>query len=437
MKKAIINVRLYDYEQYIENGYIIYDDKIISVGKMEDFVDDEYQIKDGSGEWLLPSFVVGHTHIYSTFARGWSPDFNPKNFQDILDQLWWKLDKHLDNQATYYSGIVHAIDALKNGVTTIIDHHASGKDISGSLTMLKNSVIDTVGLRGLFCFETSDRFNVDEAIQENVNFLKSPLNKTSMVSGHFGLHASMSLSEATLKKVSKVLNQEPIHIHVAESELDEADALKKYNQRIIDRLARHNLLTEDSIITHGLFMNDEEIALLKKHKCVVALNVTSNMNNAVGLPNYLKLKKHGVPVILGNDGLSTTIATEYLTILYAMHLKERSPTAFGLEDLLSIIKNTYAYVSKRLNTKLGKLQSGYQADFMLVPYAAPTPIDASNAFGHLVYGLMHSFKPKSVYINGVEKVSNYTVSKHLMNKYKEASHVSTKLWKRIRNEEEL
>ncbi len=432
MAKAITNVRIYDYHQYIDNGYVVFDDTIIEVGEMADFQVKGYEIIDGSGKWLLPAFVVGHTHIYSTFARGWITDFNPKNFQDILEQMWWKLDRSLNNKATYYSGIVHAVDALKNGVTTVIDHHASGADITGSLNALKKSVTDKVGLRGLFCFETSDRFDVLAAINENIQFLTN--NNTKMVGSHFGLHASMSLSEDTLKRVSKVIKHHPIHIHVAESDIDQKDALNKYNERVIHRLARHKLLNKDSIITHGLYMDEAEMDLVKKHQCVVALNVSSNMNNGVGLPNYHALKAKEIPVILGNDGLSTSISSEYLTLLYAMHLKDASPNRFTLNDIQKIMHDTYRYVSRRLGVQLGKIDKDYQADFLLVPYTPPTPIHSENALGHIFYGLLSNFKPESVYINGVQKVSNYRVSESLESMYKEALKVSENLWETIRNE---
>ena len=123
--KAIINARIYDYENYIENGYVVFDKKIVKVGKMSEFKNDGYNIIDANGQLLLPNFVCAHSHIYSIFARGLSLPFNPKNFQEILDQMWWKLDSQIDNEITYYSGIAAGSEFLLNGVTTIIDHHAS------------------------------------------------------------------------------------------------------------------------------------------------------------------------------------------------------------------------------------------------------------------------------------------------------------------------
>ena len=141
MKKAIINAKIYDFATFLDNGFVIFDHVINQVGAMENFVDEGYEIIDARGALLMPGLVCGHTHIYSKFARGLSLPFNPKNFQEILDQMWWKLDRHIDNETSYYSGIVAAADFLRDGVTTIIDHHASGKEIAGSLASLKLSLI--------------------------------------------------------------------------------------------------------------------------------------------------------------------------------------------------------------------------------------------------------------------------------------------------------
>ena len=160
-----------------------------------------YEVIDGNGQLLLPNFVCNHAHIYSIFARGLALPFNPHNFQEILDQMWWKLDSQIDNGITYYSGIAAGSEFLLNGVTTIIDHHASGTDIIGSLDSLKKALANTLHLRSILCFETSDRYPIKDCINENIRFMNR--NHSEHVSGLFGMHASMSLSNESLKLISK------------------------------------------------------------------------------------------------------------------------------------------------------------------------------------------------------------------------------------------
>ena len=171
---------------------------------MKSFKNDVYQLIDAKGQMLLPNFVCAHSHIYSIFARGLALPFNPKNFQDILDQMWWKLDSQIDNEITYYSGIAAGSEFLLNGVTTIIDHHASGTEIIGSLTSLKKALNNTLHMRSILCFESSDRYPIKDCVKENMSFANK--NHTEFVSGLFGMHASMSLSDNSLKLISKKLN---------------------------------------------------------------------------------------------------------------------------------------------------------------------------------------------------------------------------------------
>ncbi len=429
MSRAIINTKIYDFEHFIPNGYVIFDGKILEVGDMKDFIDQDYELIDGKDFLTMPSLVSAHTHIYSTFARGMSVFFDPKNFQDILDQLWWKLDRQLDNQMIYYSGIVSAVDSMKNGVTTIIDHHASGIDITYSLESLKKAVVNDAGLRAAFAFEVSDRFPVEEAIEENRIFYEE--NQTKKARGLFGLHAGMSISEDTLKKVKKSLGDAPIHIHVAESEMDEEDSLNKYGERIINRLNRHGLLNPGSIIAHAIYVDDDELRILKEKNAVIVVNFSSNMNNSVGIPNLQKFRKHGVKVIIGNDGISSSMTSEYLALYYATHLLDQNPKPFGLNELKQMIDDTYQYANNLFKIKIGRIKKGYDADLLMIPYIEPTPISNDNAFGHLFFGLFNSFKPTNVFVNGLYVVENYQENPYLTTLYKEAKDEAKKLWDRI------
>lgn len=431
--KAIINVRIYDYNRYIENGFVVFDKKIEQVGPMSSFKDKGYQIIDGQGQLLLPNFVCNHAHIYSIFARGMILPFNPHNFLEILEQMWWKMDAKIDNETTYYSGICAGKEFIENGVTTIIDHHASGTDIIKSLTMLKKSLVDTLGLRAILCFETSDRYPVDQCIKENISFMRR--YHTDHLAGLFGMHASMTLSDKTLAAVSRQLKGGPIHIHVAESQMDEDDSMDKYHTTIMERLEKHNLVNENSLIVHGVTISDKELDIVAKHKAYMVVNTTSNMNNAVGLPNVCNYLKHGIKVLVGNDGLSSNMANEYNGVFYTAHLYNKSPLAMSLGEILEMINNSYEYASKMLNIKLGKIEKDYEADFMLLPYKPFTKMDDTNAFGHIFYGIYPALKPNDVYASGKCLLKNRKIiSKKAKEQFEQSLEVSNKLWARIKEE---
>lgn len=433
MLKALVNVRIYDYQDYIENGYIVFEDKILEVGEMSKYKNSGYEEIDGHGQLVLPNFVCSHAHIYSIFARGMSLPFNPHNFQEILDQMWWKMDSKIDNEITYYSGICAGAEFLKNGVTTIIDHHASGKEIIGSLEALKEALCDTLSIRSILCFETSDRYNVGECIKENHDYMVKYHN--DMTCGLFGLHASMSLSEETLEKVHDALEGHPIHIHVAESEMDPEDCMKKYGMTIIERLDKHQLINKDSLIVHGVYVTDKELDIIKKRGAYVVVNTSSNMNNAVGLPDVMDFIRHGIPVMVGNDGLSSSVSNEYQNVYYTARLFNKSPLAISLSDVLSMINNSYDYASRALNIKLGRLAKGYEADFMLVNYTPFTAMNKDNAFGHVFFGLYPTFTPKDVYRGGQCLVKNGKILNSKVERgLSKALDISSNLWKTLKEE---
>ena len=133
--KALIHAVLFDFETFRPDSYLLFDHSIQATGPMTEFPG-AAEVIDVKGAWVMPGLVAGHTHLYSAFARGWAPPFSPHSFTELLEQLWWKLDAGLDLEAVAFSGRVGALASLKAGVTTLIDHHASGV-IRGSLTALR------------------------------------------------------------------------------------------------------------------------------------------------------------------------------------------------------------------------------------------------------------------------------------------------------------
>lgn len=426
MIKALTNVRVFNYDSLKENSYVLFNKQIIEVGSMENFKGAD-EVFDCNNEIVMPGLVNCHSHIYSTFARGWITEFNPKNFVELLEQMWWKLDKVLEEKDIYYSGIVSGMEFIKNGVTTVVDHHASGK-IKGSLNLLKRAICDYLGIRGVFCFESSERFSMDECIEENLEFSK---NSTNMESGLFGMHACLTLSDESLKRIAEESEGVPIHIHVAESDEDNIESLKQYNKTPIERLEEYGLLRENSILSHCIYLSENDMDILAKHKVYVALNPTSNLNNAVGLADVLELEKRNVKCLLGNDGLGFNLTREMLNLLFGMHLKYKNPMAYSLNNLKKVIENNYEYAGKLLGCKLGKIEAGYEADFLTLEYNAPTPMTEENLFGHYFYGMLDNFKPKSVWCNGKMKLKDYKLLLEDEEKiYEEARKIADEVWKK-------
>lgn len=428
MIKALINTRIFNYDSIEENSYVLFDKKIIKVGPMEDFKEAD-KVYDCKGHLLMPALVNCHSHIYSTFARGWNTPFNPKNFIELLEQMWWKLDRVLQEEDIYYSGLVSGIEFVKNGITTVVDHHASGRMIKGSLETLRKALCDEVGIRGVFCFETSQRFNLKECIEENIEFSK---NSKETSAGLMGMHACLTLDDDNLKEIAEKSGDLPIHIHVGESEEDNVLSLKKYGLTPVERLEKYGLLRENSILSHCINISEKDKDILSKYKVYIALNPTSNLNNALGITDANGFKERNIKCLLGNDGLGFNLTREMANLVFTMHLNYKNPTAFSLEYLKEIIKNNYDYVNNLLGCKLGKIKEGYEADFFTIDYKSPTPLNNNNLFGHFFYGIIDNFKPENLWCNGEIKMKNYEVLIDEENIYNEASKVAEAIWKKCK-----
>ena len=376
----------------------------------------------------MPGLVIGHSHLYSSFLAGVNYSIKPNSFKELLEQLFWKLDGALDLEATYHSGKTQAIKHIKNGVTTFVDHHASGENIIGSLNQLKKSICDESGMRGIFAFETSDRFNIAECIHENISFIEN--NQSEHCAGMFGMHASLSLSDETLKSVSKKLGNHPIHIHIAESLEEQQESIKLYGKRVVERFDEYELLNENSILAHCLHIDEKEAEIIAKRRCLVATNPTSNLNTSNGILNHKILDKYNIKTIIGNDSLGSNITREFQNLFYAMHFKDGNINDFTYEDLRNYINNLYDFVGEKLNISIGKIKPGYVADFISLPYDVQVPISNKNIMSFMVESVFNSFHPQYVWCSGDLKLDNYKTIWDEEKIFFEAKNCAEKIWRK-------
>ncbi len=238
----------------------------------------------------MPGNICAHTHFYGAYARGLAiPGPAPKDFPEILQKLWWPLDRSLRLDDVCSSAEVMVLDAIKHGTTTLIDHHASPNAIDGSLDVIAE-VVRKSGVRAVLCYEVTDRDGTDKAragIDENLRFMKRvglKGKKPDRVRATFGLHASLTLSDATLDAcVRESPSGTGFHIHVAEHEADQYDSLAKSGMRIVDRLHRRGILGPNTIVAHAIHVDAREVNLLADSGTWVTHQPRSNMNNGVGV----------------------------------------------------------------------------------------------------------------------------------------------------------
>ena len=356
------------------------------------------ELLDAGGQLVMPGNICAHTHFYGAFARGMAiPGPAPKDFPDILERLWWRLDRALLDVDVEYSALVCLVDAIKHGTTTLIDHHASPNAIDSSLDQIADAV-EQAGVRAVLCYEVTDRNGPEGAqagIGENVRFLHSVRERNSdLLAGTFGLHASLSLSERTLARCVQAAEglDAGFHIHVAEHEADEYDAREKYDKRVVDRLAAAGILGPKSIVAHCVHIDAREMELLRETGTWVTHQPRSNMNNAVGAAPVESMLRLGIPVCLGNDGIGNAMWDEWKAAYLLHKVAHRDPRRANGTDVVQMAVHNNAALARTFwpELPLGQLAVGSAADIILVDYHPTTPLTARNLPWHILFGFQSS-----------------------------------------------
>jgi cytosine/adenosine deaminase-related metal-dependent hydrolase len=375
---------------------------------------------DAGGKIVLPGSICGHTHFYGLFARGMAIPGDPAtNFVEILERLWWKLDRALLWEDVRDCALVCLVDAIRHGTTTLVDHHASPSAIEGSLDAIAEAV-KQAGLRASLCYEVTDRNGSAGAragIAENVRFIRRcQTERDPQLAASFGLHASLTLSDETLEActdaMAALISSKPArrggyddeeddwgkakksgpgagyHIHVAEDQADQEDSLRKYGKRVVERLRSFGILGPDTIAVHCVHLDAYEKDMLRETGTLVTHQPRSNMNNAVGLPDVTGMLARGIPVALGNDGFSNNMFSEMKAAYLGHRQASGDPQKLPGDAVMRMAYDNNARLASRFFPRpLGELAAGAFADIILLDYRSPTPLTPGNLPWHLIFGV--------------------------------------------------
>ncbi len=382
-----------------DGAVLIRGDKIAAVGASSELsaqYPDEERL-DAGGKLVMPGNICAHTHFYGAFARGMAlpPGPPPKNFPEILQKLWWRIDRALTLEDSKYSALVCLVDAIRHGTTTLIDHHASPNAIDGSLDAIAEAVAEA-GLRACLCYEVTDRNGQEGAlagIRENVRFLrriKSQRGTSANVRATFGLHAAFTVSDQTLERCHAELDglDAGFHVHVAEDIADEDDSVQNHRMRVVERLNARGVLGAKTIAAHCVHVDVGEIDLFKRTATKVSHQPRSNMNNAVGVADVLGMLRYGVTVGLGNDGFSNNMFAEIKTAYLLHKSHRRDPRVMGADQVLEMAYANNAKICANFwDAPLGEIAPGAYADLILLDYIPFTELTAGNFPWHVIFGV--------------------------------------------------
>ncbi len=442
MVTIIKNVRIVQTELpfEVENGVdvVITDGTITKVGKDASQGIKADKIIDGTNKSVIPGNVCSHHHYYSGLSGGMLISAGPQtDFIQVLKEWWWRLDRGLDEEACYYSSLICSLDAIAAGTTCAIDHHASPEYIKGSLSTIAKGM-EEVGLRGATCYEVTDRnFGIKEVevgVEENIRFAKEVDARKSkgenvLCEAMIGGHAPFTIPDEGLRlmREAETETNRGMHLHIAEDKYDQVWSHHHYNKDIVKRLDDAGLLTDKTLLVHGLYLNKDEIDLINERSCFFAHNGRSNMNNHVG---YCKGITDINNLVIGTDGCGGNMFEE-LKISFFKHKDEGLP--FWPAEFVNALNRGNRLVEKCFSDgrKWGRVAEGYTADLTILDYRNPTPLVKENAAGHFVWG-MSSNCVDTVLVDGKVVMENRTFPGLDVDAiYQKAAEVAARVWKRV------
>lgn len=394
------------------------------------------QVKEMHGSLVMPGIVCAHNHFYSGLSRGIMANIAPcPDFISTLKNLWWRLDRALDEESLYYSGLICSLEAIKSGCTAVIDHHASPNYIEGSLATLRKGFLKA-GLRGMTCFETTDRNGgtreLQQGVEENIRFAqlideaKAKGSEPYLVEAHIGAHAPFTVSNAGLEMLAEALRAtgRGLHIHAAEDRYDVSHSHDKYGQDLVVRLAEYGLINDKTLLAHGLYLSDEDIRILNEQDAFLVHNARSNMNNHVGYNQRLAQFRN---LALGTDGIGADMFEE-LKFAFFKHRDAGGP--LWPDSFTRFLYNGNQLLNRNFGARFGRLEAGYKADLTICDYPSPTPLAAQNIGGHLAFGLGSS-SVHSVMVEGVMVYEDRAFPFDIEPIYAEARKVAARMWQRM------
>ena len=383
-----------DDNRFVERGSVyIEGNHIVAAGELENSSYSPDRTIDAGGKLIMPGLINAHHHLYSTFARGFTPP-GPQatNFDENLKRLWWKLDAALDSEDVYYSALLALMDSARAGCTTIIDHHASPSCSDGSLDQVEQAFRD-VGLSGCLCYEVSDRNKDGEGIEENERYIRKCRDSDDkQMTALFGLHASMTLSTKTLQRCADAAHElnSGFHVHAAEDAIDVQITRERYGQKIMERFVDFGIPGSKTIFVHGTCLEPAELDVLQATDSLLVNNPESNMNNGLGVSPILDMLKHGVTVGVGTDGISSHLISQVRAMYLHQRAEHRDPTLAFAEACEILLKNNSRISNRLFAEARGTLAAGQLADVVIHDYVPFTPLNADTFYGHLLFGLSFS-----------------------------------------------
>ncbi len=371
--------------EVVNNSSIaVKDGEIIEIGKKEE-LEEKYRSEkkiNASDKIVMPGLINTHTHLGMTLFRGVNDDISGMKWLERA----WKIESNLTETDVYWASKLGALEFIKTGTTTFSDHYFNTDKVA--------DVVKETGIRGVLARPIFDEGgpDIDTSLKTGMKFTrKYDGYADGRVKTLIGPHATYSCSPALLEEIGEIARKEGygVHIHMAEGEDEIEDLEEKYGKRPVKYLEDTGILKSHLIGAHAVYVNEEEISILKENNINVSHQPTAKMRGGEKAAPIPEMLNQGVNVSMGTDGAGSK---NHLDLFSEMNISAlinkfayKSPTAITAWEILEMATINGAK-SLGLEDKIGSIEPGKKADLILISTDKPEFTPYHNLPSMLVYG---------------------------------------------------
>ena len=364
MKTLITNGLVLDMVGEVPNikkaDILIENNKIL---KIEKDITDEFDKKINAKSMLImPGLVNTHTHLAMSIFRGYKDD---RKLMDWLENAIFPVEDKLQPEDIYWNSYLSCLEMIKSGTTTCNDMYFGMNKVI--------EAIEATGLRAVVAWCLTDDSIRDKVERTREYAKKYNNNPESKITIFTSPHAPYSCNPDTIKlcvDLAKELNT-GLHIHLAETQNEVVTIRDRYDKTATEYLADLDVFDVPVILAHGIYISDSDIEILKKHniKGGISHNPISNCKLSSGICDVVKLRKNGINVGLGTDGIGSTTTLdmfeEMKTAAYLQKVNTMEPTSIKAYDILKMATIEGAKVLG-LEDSIGTIEEGKKADLIFI-----------------------------------------------------------------------
>ncbi|MCD6229958.1 MAG: amidohydrolase [Candidatus Diapherotrites archaeon] len=338
---------------------------------------------DGSGKAAIPSLINAHTHSAMNLLRSFADDMV---LDEWLNKKIWPVEAKLSREDIYWGAKFACLEMIKSGTTCFNDMYFSMDAVaqavkeSGMRAFLGHAMLD-------FSDESKRKKEIDAA-QKFVDYAKK-LNNSRIVPV-LTPHSIYTVSREGLVWIKDCAekNNLAVHIHLSETEKEVNDCVKKTGKRPVEYLESIEFFAPglNVIAAHGIWLDNNEIKILKKHGVTIVYNPASNMKLGSGVLPFEKLKKAGLNVCLGTDSSASNNSLDMFEEMKFASLLQKSnagnPVVLPAQECFDMATVNAA---RAFGLNCGKIKEGTLADLLLVDLNNTKLNPNYNLVSNLVY----------------------------------------------------